>query len=211
MSTNPSLSGGAGFWRLSFKPLDNYTYFHGESNLLGAPVGLKMCGRNYKFSPKQVTLSLIPNGLGSDRELSVRVSGVDQFGFLASEIITLRTDKDTASRQGTRKCYSGYYDIVLVSASGTQSTDKYAIGYGRSIDDAASPPPRPDNSIRVPLPVRVRSSSAVHGVHLSLAGKSYPAGDFSVDVAAQSVEVVLDQTDDEVHAVVVLNPAYALA
>ena len=148
--------------------------------------------------------------------MTLKILGRGQFGYPAVDFVSLKSIGGSGvrySRQGTRKCFSAFYDIIIIKISGIDPNggppdgpdlDLFQIGIGRSIGDDASPPPRPDKSFRFPLPYRIRDASSIRGCHDVLGGKFYTVGNgMIVDVQSQTVEVIVDP-DAKIHTGVIL-------
>ena len=213
---NPSIAQGPYHIGRYIKPQDDYVRFHDTSNpdpcssFPTCAIGERLCGRNYKFQPRCVTVGIEPN-LALPLPLRVvefLIIGIDQFGFPVREVITCRA-QDEIARQVSRKCYAGYYVPTILSKTNWEPGDVMSWGMGRSVDPE-SLNNRPDGSYRVPIPVRCRREDQIKSVQLLRQGEIItPNGGMIIDLPSQSIEVTLN-TPDQVEIIVVVEPGSAI-
>ena len=213
----PNVKPGAERISLHVKPVDNYVYFKGTTNFSTTPLSDDLwegVGAVW-FSPTQICLTLIPSPVtGGNNKLTVRVTGVDQFGFPASEVMTLTSvgvvplgGSTVTSRQGSKRCYCSITAIQVVAVEGIDEHMRYRIGIGRTKKDVQDPPPLPFNSYRIPIQKRLRER-----VELNLVQNIFRTHEddklwfehivSDLDLGSSTVQIILNDKKEKHFAVV---------
>lgn len=188
----PNIAQGARFWGYHTKP-DEATgavMFRDDQDLTTTLWDDTQTDEDWWHQPTQILLSLRMSSTSGDRDLVIEVRGFDQFGFPVDEVIEASLAADEDEKFGTLRAYVHLTKVEIVSGS----------------------PLSADNTIRVPLPARVRDTSAIKGVQLVLQGRMLRPQDLVIDLPSQAVQFTLDELptgDVAAHVVVVLDPSCA--
>lgn len=219
---------------LHLKPQDDYNYFKGLSTFdSDNPVGQDLWEdiNPACFAPTQVCVSFKrPVTEDTTVDAYVRVKGIDQFGYPATELLWLHAvnlpDPTPLgavlwARVGTKRCYTRIESMLVETTSANLTETTYRIGIGRSRLAAQG---NLDNSYRLPTPLRLRHKLEVtsylvvmnyveHSLPQTLTEQRMwvnPSGIVKVDRPNNAVEVVISD-DLQKHFSLILNRPVFLA
>jgi hypothetical protein len=207
----PNIAVGARFWAYHLKPADEDQYFLVPTSNIGAAGaelwdGTVANSATLWFAPTQVLITFQAattiNPVVGDRTLVLTVTGRDQFGYPADEIVEFIDVADGATAlRGTKRCYARIDKVTVDTATNIDSGDQYSFGIGTS----------GGANYRLPIPARIRDISEVLAVQEVFKNKFFlPTATLTVDVEHQSLEVDLTAnpaiTGDDLRFAILLEP-----